>query len=405
MEEAQTNIHSAEAAALGFYYQTFFALLSLMAQDTDNATVGIEQLDDVVLETDGRTLFYQLKHSFSKKPPSIGIKSRSFWKTIKVWIDLLPTVELSETTLHLVVVGSISADSLLNTLTSYDADRAQLVMAMTKEALQVRTERADAAKVGRKLPYADRFEGCESFLALTNTERLNLMRRTVIHQGSITIDEIEPKISESLRRFLPSEQRPMVAKRLVEWWDRQIVYSLCGKRERMISKLELQQQISIIIGDIDQAKLLPDFERVSLPKEYQPDGMLSRQIELVEGKQSDLAKAIREEWRARQQRSKWANENPALSVDIHEYDQVLMEEWSDRHSQIVEDCLQLEHEKKCSAGLELLRWTHTTAPNYIRPFTQGWTAPYYVRGSYQILAINRMVGWHPDYATLLKEIE
>ena len=57
---------SAEAAALGFDDQAFFALLTLMRHDTDNAAVGIEQLDDVSLKVDGHNLLYQLKHSLSK---------------------------------------------------------------------------------------------------------------------------------------------------------------------------------------------------------------------------------------------------------------------------------------------------------------------------------------------------
>lgn len=75
----------------------------------------------------------------------------------------------------------------------------------------------------------------------------------------------------------------MVAKRLIEWSDRQIVYSLCAKRERVISRTELQQQITIIIGDLEQDKLLPDFETVTQPEDYQPHGMLTRQIRFVIG--------------------------------------------------------------------------------------------------------------------------
>ena len=38
----------------------------------------------------------------------------------------------------------------------------------------------------------------------------------------------------------------------------------------------------------------------------------------------------------------------------------------------------------------------------VRPIVESWTAPYYARGSYQVLAINLTVGWHPDFANLLK---
>jgi hypothetical protein len=69
---------------------------------------------------------------------------------------------------------------------------------------------------------------------------------------------------------------------------------------------------------------------------------------------------------------------------------------------MAEECAELEHKKKCDSGLKLLRWTHELAPMAVRPIGDGWTAPYYVRGSYQVLAINLKVGWHPDFADLLK---
>ncbi len=86
--------HSAEAAALGFYYQTFFALLTLLSQRTDNAAVSVEQLDDVSLSIDGQTLLYQLKHSIRIAPPPIRLTSRALWRTVKVWIDALPGLML-----------------------------------------------------------------------------------------------------------------------------------------------------------------------------------------------------------------------------------------------------------------------------------------------------------------------
>jgi len=398
----QNSTHSAEASALGFYYQTFFALLTLLERNTDDAAIAVEQVDDVVLAADGQTLLFQLKHSIRATPPPITLKSRTLWNTLKVWIDALPRLTLSETTFHLVAVAGIPSGSPLTVLTFRDADRNDLVKAMVKEAQSVRDQRAAAAaNKSKELPYADRVDGCEAFLALSETERLNLLRRTVIKHDSPAIGEIEQHVAKHLQIVHP-DQRPVVARRLIEWWDRQVVYSLCGKRDRVISRADLQLQLSNIIGDLEQGKLFADFETVSAPEDYQPDGMLARQIRLVEGKSSDLSKAIREEWRAREQRSKWINEKPSMAIMIGEYDLVLQEHWSDQHCQMVEDYAGVEEKQKCASGLRLLRWTHDEAPNIVRPIVDAWNAPYYVRGSYQVLAINLKVGWHPDYTKLLR---
>ncbi|MDC0713008.1 hypothetical protein POL68_31390 [Stigmatella sp. ncwal1] len=403
-EYQQSGTHAAEAAALGFYYQTFFALLTLLSQDTDNAAVGIEQLDDVELSIDSQTLLYQLKHSISAAPPPITLKSKALWRTMKVWIDALPLLTLSETTLHLVAVGGIPDDSPLRALLSLEAARADLHDAMVEEAQRVVNARATAAKSGKPLPHAERIDGCEAFLGLTEIGQLNLLRRTLIKKNSPPISEIETCVAGYLK-ILPADQRSTVAKRLIEWWDREIVYSLCGKRDRVISRAELQQQISAIVGDIEQGKVLPDFELVSPPEDYQPNGMLARQIQLVNGKSSDLTKAIREEWRAREQRSRWANEKLSMVSVIDSYDFILREHWSDQHSRMMEECADLEEKEKCASGLKILRWTHDDAPNTVRPVFEGWSAPYYVRGSYQVLAINCRVGWHPNFAVLLGDEE
>lgn len=404
MAKGQEQAHSAEAAALGFYYQAFFALLTLMTQETDDAAIGIEQLDDVDLKVDGHNLLYQLKHSLSSTPSPITLKSKALWKTIKVWADILPALTLSETTLHLVTVAELGPDSPLIVLTNPGSERVELAETMAREAQRVLDARAAAVKAGKTLPHADRVEGCSAFLALTETERLNLLRRVIIKPGSPAVATIEENVAEYLK-LLPPDQRSAVAKRLVEWWDRQIVYSLCGKRERVISRGELQHQISAIVSDIEQDKLVPDFEVASPPEDYQPDGMLARQIKLVDGKPSDLSKAIREEWKAREQRAKWLNGSPAMAVTINDYDLVLEEHWSDRHSQMVEECAELDNKVKCRSGLQILRWTHEDAPSVVRPIAESWNAAYYIRGSYQVLAIDLKVGWHADYTKLLGDAE
>jgi hypothetical protein len=70
---------------------------------------------------------------------------------------------------------------------------------------------------------------------------------------------------------------------------------------------------------------------------------------------------------------------------------------------MAEGCAELEYKEKCKSGLKILRWTHEEAPNVVRPIAEGWNAAYYVRGSYQVLAINLTVGWHPEYKKLLGE--
>mgnify|MGYP006994445583 CR=1 FL=1 len=144
MSQAKETVHNADAAALGFYYQAYFALETLMLQTADDAAVAVERLDDVELVADGQKLLFQLKHSLLTKPAPITIASRALWRTVAVWADLLPTITLADTTLHLVAVGAISAGCPLDALTNTDVDRSAVVQAMVEEAQRVVDERAKA---------------------------------------------------------------------------------------------------------------------------------------------------------------------------------------------------------------------------------------------------------------------
>lgn len=136
-QDEAKGTHAADGVALGFWYQSLYALRTLVLLTTDDAAIGIEQLDDLELKANGQTLLYQLKHSISTKPPQITLKSTSLWRTMKVWIDALPSLSLAETTLHLVTVGGIASGSPLEVLTDSTADRSALVVAMTAEAQRI----------------------------------------------------------------------------------------------------------------------------------------------------------------------------------------------------------------------------------------------------------------------------
>ncbi|WP_355505455.1 ABC-three component system protein [Xanthomonas cannabis] len=404
MEEVvgQTGTHAAEASALGFYYQSLFALKTLIELDSDNAAVAVERLDDVEIVADQQTLLLQLKHSLSATPPSVTLASRALWKTLKVWIDTLPQLSMAETTLHLVAVGQVAAASPLQALLQDGSDRKVLIEALVTEANRISDRRAEAKAAKKDLPYGDRADGCEAFLALSAPSRETLVRRIKVHPNSPNIAAVEEDIAKNLK-LLPSEQRAFVASRLVAWWDREVVYSLCGKRDRAIAKLEVQTQISSIVGEIESGLLHADFSGAKPPSSHEPDSMLVRQIRLVGGSKIDEGKATVEEWRARSQRSKWIEDNPAMATTINRHDDHLHEEWSNRHGQMIENCQSSDESEKCKKGLALLHWTHDDAPGSVESIAANWSAVFYVRGSYQVLAVDRKVGWHPDYLKRLEE--
>lgn len=393
--------HSAVNAALGFYYQSLYGLLSILRASHDDTAVCLERLDDVEILTNGQSLLAQLKHSLAKKPAAVTLSSVALWKTLKAWIDVLPVVSLSDTCFQLVTVAPIPPGSPLETLLDDLSSRTHLLTLLRDEAQRVVDEH-QAGKTAKihPLPHADRVSCCAAYLGLSEIVREKLLSRITVKPTASNIKEIPEDIAKELKNF-PPERRLAITQNLMEWWDLQVIYSFCDKRNRAISMLEVQQKVAEIAGELEREELLADFQYVVPPGDHSPPSMISRQLQLVGGTMGEIQSAEREEWRARSQRHKWLNERIDMAVRIHRYDQLLVEAWGDKHCVMVETHANSAEDTKRASGREIFNWSYSQAHAQIPPFAYNWNTTYYVRGSYQVLAVEHEVGWHPDYRALL----
>jgi hypothetical protein len=395
------NAHSADAAALGFLYQGQYALLLLWRDPDEEATVYVERLDDVHLVSNGETLLQQLKHSLQVKPPALSLSSVQVWKTLRAWIDVLPSMDLAHTWFNLVAVADITVHSPLEALLDDVSDRADLGQALVDEATRVMSERAAAMKAGKKsLPHAERFLACKAFLDLEPDLRIRFLRRARIKRKQPNITEIEELLAAEFTSVL-RDKRVAVARQLIEWWNAQILDLMTKKRADGISRFEIVQRHMAIVSAIQLDELTSAFDTKQVPPSYQPDGMIRRQIELVGGGAVEMKVAVREEWRAREERSRWSTQNPVRHKVIQDYDDRLVEAWADRHMFMIQDCQGGSDQILKGKGSELLRWSLTDAPQDLAPIAPKITSSYYVRGSYQVLSICGSVGWHPNYKKML----
>ena len=395
------NAHSADASALGFLYQAQYALLRLWNETSFEAVVYLETLDDVVLEVNGQTILEQLKHSLSTKPDAITLASVNLWKTLKAWIDVLPDLDLSKTSLHLVTVADISQTSPLKVLLDETESREELLSALQDEAQRVMQERADAEAKGIKpLPHANRAPGCEAFLKLSGGLQTEILSKVRLMPGQQNIRHIEDELAKRLTSVLAKDQLH-VAALMVEWWGRQILHAHCGKRDKAIHRFELVKRHMEIVADIEHDHLVDYFAAELRPDTYRSHPMVANQIGLVGGTETWLQRAVTNEWRARESRSRWSTENPTWQEKISKYDDRLTEEWSYKHADMCEECSEHSDDVKKSKGHELLRWSFFEAPEKMEYLTPSVTSPSYIRGAYHVLSIDGKVGWHPDYFALL----
>ncbi|WP_342555223.1 ABC-three component system protein [Paenibacillus sp. FSL R7-0652] len=387
------NIHSAQASMLGYRFQPLYALIVLWKEaDDDSNEVSIEAEDDIVLKGN-YTRLYQLKHS-TGDAHELTIKNDGLWKTLRIWS---PYAESDKHKMYFVTGDTITQTNPLYKLVSGDLDRHDIVALLTKEAKFVTEARERAVAINsNKLPFANKYPGCSTFLQLSSNQRLKLLEKITVRIDNFNILQIENKVIDQLDQMVVRKIRPIIAKRLLEWWDRRTLSS------SKITKTELLVQLQSLIAQIQDNNLPDDFSKLSpVSISGELGGFMEKQIDLVDGGYSRKKRAAVTRWRARNQREKWITDDILNALELNDYDQLLIETWADRHEPMKED-LEGEEDNLCKKkGLELLDWTHNDAHLYINPIRDEWKQHFLIQGSYQQLSEELKVGWHPNFIEML----
>lgn len=391
-----SSVHDATASALGFRYQERFALLELFNTKDDEAVVAIEALDDVQLKANGTDILEQLKHSLAKKLQPVDIKSTNLWTTIRIWAELLPSIDLSSTSFVLVTVAPLSKGSLLKCLQTEGSNRSDLQSALVAEAERVIDEVNAAELAGKSKPHAKRSPGAKAFLSLTEKEKEELLSKIALRSDAPKIGELEELLAKRLDSY-PVTQRETLSRKTYEWWDRQVLLAFENKRDRFIARHEILEQLSEISGMLQSEALMDSFSSKQPPPVFDTNEILAMQCDLVGAKPAMLKRARISEWQARNQRSEWSTEAPSKHSKIVAFDEKLVLEWEYHHETARENMTEGDETSQKSEGLKVLKWALEGAALEVGSIESTVTSPFYVRGSYQVLSIQGWVGWHPDY--------
>ena len=116
-----------------------------------------------------------------------------------------------------------------------------------------------------------------------------------------------------------------------------------------------------------------------------------------------IAAAIRDYYRAFEQRSRWKRQELLHVGNLTVYEKNLIEEWelifAGMKDKVGSDAAE---EVKKAAAQEVLSWAEIgPVKTRIKP---GVTHPFITRGSLHILANDLRVGWHPEFQERLKHL-
>ncbi len=389
-------------SALGYYYQGLYALVHLLNSKEDTEEVLIEDLDDVVVKNIEKNAFSlkQLKH---KKNSPITISSKDLWSTLRIWCEYTLLENIRNVSFHLITCSKFSSGNLLNVLCSENSDRNELITLLNKEAQRVIKEREDSAE--KKKPHGERYHGCEAYMRLDESQKNMLLDRVIIIPEEFNIDETENKIIDSnVLQLSPPDFRPVLTRKLIEWWDYQVLLQM-RKERSAIKKVEVQHKVIEIIQEIELDNLSNSYGgREPLDWKEELTENIAKQLEIIELSDTQKRHAAINYWQARKQREEWLSDDfPLVNEKIKKFDKDLFNEWEFYFSSTAEYRKFTNENDYVDCGRKVFNWSFNSAHENIPRIESNWTDKYLVRGTYQMLSDTLAVGWHPLYKIKLSD--
>ena len=393
-----SNPFSAVDASLGYLYQVRSALLWALRRlkAHPDFLVSVETLDDVTFETSGHqaTDLLQTKHHLNRSA-ALTDASPDLWKTLRIWFEgtqsgLIP----SGVCLCLVTTGAISAGSAASYLQPTNRDIAAAQRALDATASSSTSQSNSDA-------YA-------AYLASNPAERTAILERITIIDGAPTVIDLDAELRGEVFWAVEKEHHTPFLERLEGWWLRRILFQLTNASSDRVASAEVEAKMADLREQFKQDSLPIDDDLLEFVLD---DGTHANylgfpfvlQLELIQTGKRRIAAAIRDYYRAFEQRSRWLRDDLIGSLDLDVYEKRLVEEW-----ELVFEAMRDElgdpaaDEAKCQAARSVLAWAERASI----PIRINVTEPFLTRGSLHMLADEIRIGWHPEFrvhlASLLK---
>ncbi len=384
---------SAAPSALGYLYQVRLALLTIVEHtekdgvQEDRLGVTIEKFDDIAVVEGPEHRYLQQSKDHLDLSKTLTDGSEDVWKTLRVWIE---ASRLPNQSLQLIY-------SLFTTATAPPGSACELLRP-NSEARNVLKAIVllDAAAAACKSDTLKK--AVDSWRALSDEKKNALLQRVHVIDSAPNAIDLQDRIGRKLFKHKPRPQRDEMMWRLEGWWYGRVISHLdavARKQDDVIMWAELQLLIDQILADFGPEALPDEYGDVDPGAPIDPDAdrrLFVHQMRAVNSSKAAIRSAIRDHWRASEQRSKWIRDLRLLPKELDRYDKRLVEEWeycADEHCSNV-DVTNLP--QASDAGRNVLRNVLNKQIS-LRTFSE----PYLTRGSYHFLADNARLGWHPSW--------
>lgn len=387
---------SAVDATLGYLYQVRSALLwALRRQKTEpDFLVSLETLDDVTFETIGGdpTDLLQTKHH-RKGSASLADASPDLWKTLRVWFEGHASGQIPPTAnLYLVTTSAAPAGTVASRLRAVARDLVGAQQALDATAASSTNKTNNSA-------YA-------AYLKATSAERAAILSKIVIIDAAPTVADLDGELRQEVYWAAGKEHHTAFLDRIEGWWLRRVLRQLTDATQDRIGSVELEAQMADLREQFRQDALPIDEDLLAFTlddatRAAHEDSTFVKQLAIVKAGKRRIAAAIRDYYRAFEQRSRWIRDDLVVGLDLHNYEKRLCEEWELVFEAMRDDVGDAAtDDAQEQAARSVLAWAErTTIP--IRPSV---TEPFVSRGSLHMLSDEARIGWHPDFRARLESV-
>lgn len=394
MTKPSVSTFGAGASMVGYLYQIRIALLwAIRRSRTEDFTISIETLDDVSFEVDGEpAAVLQAKHSLNAAATLTDL-CPELWKTLRVWMVGMASGEIPVATARFLIATAQAPEGSASALLGTEGDNRNIAEAAK------RLQHAAITSSNSDLKSA-----FDAFLALGDSEREQLLSRIYVVPAQPDAAAILQQLQAELYHVSLHHQ-DLSVQMLEGWWFKRVLSELVLP-DGGIPRAEIDAQISEIQESLKADSLPIDEELDALMVALDQLPAFStrpfyKQVELVGGSQPRIRNAITSYLQAFRQRSAWTRNDLLFDADLQKYDRRLHAEWELQYAQVCDELGPNATEAAMAqAGRAILKW----AEDAHLPIRSGVNVPWVCRGSLHMLAEDRRIGWHPDFAARLKAI-
>jgi len=380
---AKDNTHAAYASATGYLYQARLALLlAIQAIDsTPDREVRIETFDDISFGEAGEPVeLIQTKHHGTGG--SLTNASVDLWKTLRIWAKRVAASADPLPALVLMTTGKAPTGSAASLLKVESRDEA----AADKLLLNVCDTSSNETN---RTSY-------QAYEALNASQRMRLLRAITVLDGASDILDVRDEIAQAVRLAAPRSRINQFVERLEGWWFGLVIAAL-AHHGGSIKVLSVDARIDELREDFQRAALPIDHASTVPPAEIVADldtRPFVQQLRKIKVGSTRIEYAMRDYYRASEQRARWAREDLLVDGELKSYERELKEAWEPRFADMVDELPDgCDSTAKAAAGAAVYRWVEQEAILPLRSLTNAFLT----KGSYHMLANQYVVGWHPDF--------